>query len=106
MYMSVSFRVLETRAFGELYPALDAFEQNWISKIIAQLKTNPFAGKPLGFEWFREKKLGGKRLYYLIYQKVGIVLLVAFGGKKEQQKIISHILQNLKEYDELVAKVQ
>ena len=77
---------------------LDETEKAWIMKIVSQLEVNPFAGKPLGFRWFREKKFKGKRLYYLIYEKIGKVLLVAFGGKKEQRKLTSHILGNLDRY--------
>ena len=59
---------------------------------------NAFSGKPLGFRWFREKKFKGKKLYYLVYEGSGSVLLVAFGNKKEQRKIISHIFANLDFY--------
>src|SRR3989344_219337 len=97
------FRVFETEEFGKIFEALDVFEQNWIRKVVGQLKANPVAGKPLGFEWFREKKLGGKRLYYLVYKKACVVLLVSYGGKKEQRKIIGHILDNLKSYGATVS---
>jgi hypothetical protein len=35
-------------------------------------------------------------------EKSDTVLLVAFGAKKEQQKIISHILQNKEKYRQIV----
>jgi hypothetical protein len=66
------------------------------------LEKNSAVGKPIRFRWFREKKFGGKRLYYLVYEEQDIVLLVAFGTKKEQQKIISHIMQNRKKYKRIV----
>lgn len=95
-------RVLETETFSRLFDALERKEKEWIKKVIRQLKENSEAGKPLGFEWFREKKLGGKRLYYLVYEKSSTVLLVAFGGKKDQRKIIAHILQNKERYRKIV----
>ncbi len=100
--MFMANRVLETETFSRLFEALEKKEKEWIKKIIQQLKENPKAGKPLRLEWFREKKLGGKRLYYLVYEKSNAVLLVAFGGKKEQQKIIAHILQNKERYKKIV----
>lgn len=96
------FEVLETETFSKLFDSLSKDEKEWIKKIIEQLKENPKAGKPLRFEWFREKKYEGKRLYYLIYQNLNKVLLVSFGTKKEQQKIIAHILANLDEYKKIV----
>ncbi len=95
-------KVLETEAFSKLFESLEKLEKEWIKKVIRQLKENPSVGKPLGFKWFREKRFGGKRLYYLVYKKSGCVLLVAFGAKKEQQKIITHILQNKGKYLRIV----
>ncbi|MBN1940772.1 MAG: hypothetical protein JW772_01165 [Candidatus Diapherotrites archaeon] len=95
-------RVLETDAFSRLFETLEQDEKEWIRKIIRQLGQNSGVGKPLRFNWFREKKFGGKRLYYLVYEKRNAVLLVAFGAKKEQQKIISHVLQNREKYKKAV----
>lgn len=36
-----------------------------IDKIFDQLAENPCVGKPLGAKWFREKKHGKYRIYYL-----------------------------------------
>jgi len=99
------FEVLETETFSKLFDSLTKDEQGWIKKIIGQLKENAFVGKPLRFPWFREKKYKGKRLYYLVYQNVNRVLLVAFGEKKEQKKIITHIMGNLEEYKKIVEQV-
>ncbi|MDO8634490.1 MAG: hypothetical protein Q7K34_04335 [archaeon] len=63
-----------------------------------QLKTKPYAGKPLGFGFFREKKIGGKRLYFLIYEEFVAVFVVAFGGKKTQQETINEIKNKLPDY--------
>lgn len=93
--------VLETEPFSRLFEILENDEKEWIKKIILQLETNSNAGKPLGFKWFREKKFKGKRLYFLVY-KNNKVLLVAFGKKKEQKKIIEHILANKEKYKKLV----
>jgi len=41
-------------------------------------------------------------LYYLVYEKSSTVLLVAFGTKKDQQKIIAQILQNRERYRRIV----
>ncbi len=92
------FEILETEPFHSLFEKLDRREQEWIRKIKEQLKTNPFAGKPLRFDWFREKKFENKRLYYIVSQKYQRVLIFAFGNKKQQQKIIDHLLLNKEKY--------
>lgn len=90
--------VHETEAFFKLYETLEKAEQEWIGKVKDQLMENLEVGKPLRYDWFREKKLGNKRLYYLINIKSNKAILVAFGTKKEQQKIIEHILTNKERY--------
>src|SRR3989338_3250228 len=102
----MAYVVLETEPFSKLFQTLSKEEQDWMRKMIAQLEENPFVGKPLGFPWFLEKKFAGKRLYYLVYLHVNKVLLVAFGPKKAQQKIIDHILANRETYRQLVARAQ
>lgn len=98
--------VLETDSFSKLFETLEWDEKEWVKKIILQLKANANVGKPLGFKWFREKQFKGKRLYYLVYNNLNKVLLVGFGGKKEQQKIINHILANRGRYRKFVENIQ
>jgi|SRR3989344_2283606 len=86
--------VYETEAFLRLYGASEKVEQQWIEKIKDQLKENLHVGQPLRFDWFREKRFGGKRLYYLINESSKKAVLIAFGTKKEQQSIINYILVN------------
>ena len=78
-------------------------EKEWIDKMRDQLVINLRVGKPLRFDWLREKKLGVKRLYYLINEKNQKAVLVAFGPKKEQQHIITHIIINKERYLKLIA---
>lgn len=92
------FEILQTEPFEEVFIKLDFREKNWVQKMSEQLKANPFAGKPLGQIWFREKKFENKRLYFLVSQQKRRVLFLAFGDKKEQQKIINHIRSNLQTY--------
>jgi|SRR3989344_7217141 len=97
----MSFAIYKTEAFAKTFQTLESFEKEWINKIAEQLKENPDAGKPLRFPWFREKKFGGKRLYYLVYEDLGKILIVAFGNKKQQKLIIESVLRNLDAYNKL-----
>jgi mRNA-degrading endonuclease RelE of RelBE toxin-antitoxin system len=91
-------QVFETDTFSKFYDASDGTVQKWVEKVKDQLAESLAVGKPLHFEWFREKKFGTWRLFYLINEKQSKVLLVALGTKKDQQRIIDHILQNKERY--------
>lgn len=72
-------------------------------KIPARLKSNPNIGKPLAYPFIREIRVREKRVYYLVYDELHLVLLVAVSGKKDQQDTINHIKENLAEF-RLIAK--
>ena len=80
---------------------LDNGERIRIEKKLLKLKEDPYQGKPLGYEWFRELKLNGKRIYFLIYDKTQKIGLVAISDKNTQQATIDEIKSKLKEYEEL-----
>ncbi|MFQ5976050.1 MAG: type II toxin-antitoxin system RelE/ParE family toxin [Candidatus Hydrothermarchaeales archaeon] len=100
------FRVFTTREFDNDYDKLDRSEQKRVDKILEQLMQRGVeVGKPLaGLSFFREKKFGGKRLYFLVYRDVLIVLALGIGDKKVQQATINKILKNLAEYQQYVFK--
>lgn len=95
--------VYETEPFSEVYSALEKKEREWIEKIKEQLAENLDVGKPLRYDWFREKKLDNKRLYFLINKETDKAILLAFGPKKEQQRIIGHIILNKERYLKLIS---
>lgn len=98
------FRILKTREFDNDYNILEFSEQKRVEKILAQLsEKGDSVGKPLGgLSFFREKKFDGKRLYFLAYKNVLVVLAVAISDKKAQQATINKILFNLAEYQQFV----
>lgn len=97
----MALEVYRTEAFSRVFESLDSDEKQWIIKMLAQIKGNPRAGKPLKYNWFREKKFKDKRLYFIVYDELGKILAVAFGGKKEQQRIIDSIIRNMDAYQKL-----
>jgi len=98
----MTYQIYETETFSKLYDVMEKAEKEWVDKIKIQLIENSQTGKPLRFDWFSEKKFGDKRMYYLIYKDVSKVLLVSFGPKKDQQKIIDHIVENKDRYRKLI----
>ena len=94
--------VHETETFSKLYDACDPQERRWIDKMKDQLSENLKVGKPLRYDWFREKKFDNKRLFYLINENTKKAILIAFGSKRDQQKIIDHVILNKERYLRLI----
>lgn len=93
-----NYRVFVTQKFDAKLANQEKAFCFWVEKVFGQLKENPFAGKPLGVKWFREKKFKGLRIYFLIFEDKKAVYLVNLGGKKDQQKIINSIRLLLDSY--------
>src|SRR3990172_5273148 len=101
----MAFKIFTTDSFDEDFKKLTKVEQDRVRKIRdKQLKDNPYVGKPLDYKWFREKKINGKRLYFLIYDDIQAVLVVAWSDKKTQQTMINAIKLALDFYKEEVKK--
>ncbi len=94
----MNFKVFRTEMFEEEFKKLPKVEQERIGKFEGHLSENPFAGKPLGFMFLREKRLNGRRVYYLIYKDLIAVLMVAISDKKGQQTKINAIKTRLGYY--------
>ena len=95
-----SYIVYRTPIFNK---KLEDFSDDFVTQIKGfegQLVENPYVGKPLGFRWFREKKLGKYRIYYLIYEDLRAVYIITLSAKKDQQKIINTIKLFLDNYRE------
>ena len=90
------YTIYATDTFKKLYASLDGNEKQWINKIKRKLEEIP-TGKIIQYSWFREKKYGNKRLYYLIDEEHRKILFISFAPKKEQQKIIDFVTANMKE---------
>lgn len=98
------FRIFTTEEFESDYNGLDGSEKERVKKVLRQLKENgDYVGKPLGgVSIFKEKKLNGKRLYFLVYKQFSVILILAMSNKKTQQGTINNILSNLAEYQHYV----
>ena len=99
------FKIFRSERFNEL---LLQFPNNFVDRVVKieeQLKVNPFVGKPLDYKWFREKKIGKYRVYYLIYENLSAVYLVVISDKKTQQKIIDQTKLLFAKYKEDIGKL-
>ena len=94
----MQFKIFRTPTFDKEFSKLSKTEQIAIDKFEKKLVESPHLGKPLGYIFFREKKLNGHRIYYLVYEEFVIVLMVAVSDKKTQQATIDDIKRRLDEY--------
>lgn len=66
------------------------------------LEFEPYRGKVLCYDFFREIKIKKFRIYYMIYEDVLAVLAIAVGDKKTQKNMIESIKQKRKYFAMLV----
>ena len=97
-------RVLSTKEFDTWEKLLPKEYQEQIKRIIRQLKETHDVGKPLGYPFFREKKIEKYRVYFLVYEDVDTILLITISDKKTQQDTIDKIKENLDYYYDLIRK--
>jgi len=97
-------RVLSTEEFDAWDRLLPKEYQQQIKQIIKELKKSHDTGKPLGYHFFREKKLGKYRIYFLVYEDIDTVLLITISDKKTQQDTIDKIKKDLDFYKDLIKK--
>ena len=87
----MKYRVYHSQTFNKELLKFDKNFQSVVDKIEDKLVENPHSGRPLGVPWFREKKYENYRIYYLIYEDIRAIFMVAISDKKDQQKVINTI---------------
>jgi len=92
------FKVIGTDTYLEKLNKWPKIEKDIAEKLPRKLADSPFSGSPLSYKFLREKRIKERRVYYLIYEDLELVLLVATSGKKDQQATIDHIKENLDEF--------
>ena len=99
------FKIFRTEMFKGELEKLSKTEQTRIKRFENHLIENHFIGKPLGIVFLREKRLNGRRAYYLIYEDFNAVLIVTVSNKKTQQETIAVIKANFGNYYQLIKKI-
>lgn len=98
------YKIFTTEEFDKRFRKLDKGIQQEIEREINQLEENPYSGKPLGYKFFREKKVRNYRLFYLIYDQHVVVFVITVSTKKDQQEAIDKIKNLIPYYREEIAK--
>ena len=101
----MDYKVFSTESFKNEKLKLTKSEQEQIDKMFLQLKENPYVGDSLRYRFLREKRIKEKRIYYLIYDDLLSVLLVAISDKKAQKETIDEIVISLDSYREYMKEI-
>jgi len=67
------FKVIGTYTYLEELDKWPKADREAAEKIPKQLSVNPYIGSQLGYPFFREKRVRGRRVYYLIYDDLKLV---------------------------------
>jgi len=99
------YKVYRSEGFSEELGKYDKNLQDRVDKIEAKLMFNPEYGTPLGTRWFREARFENYRIYYLIYEDLKAIYMVAISNKKNQQQKINTIRLFLEFFREEIEKI-
>ncbi len=99
------YKVYRSLAFQEEISKYDKSFRDRIDKIEEKLMFNPKYGNTLGNKRFRETRFENYRIYYLVYEDLHAVYMVAISGKKDQQKTINTIKLFLEFFREEIEKL-
>ena len=98
------YRVFRSDWFKKKVIKLDASERARVENMEQKLMSHPHEGKPLGCDYIREKKIGDKRMLFLVYDEYRIIFLVTISTKKTQQAEITIVKANLDAYRDVVER--
>ena len=99
------YEVFRSASFQKEISKYDKNIQDRIDKIEDKLMYNPEYGNPLCTKWFRESRFENYRIYYLVYDDLKAVYIVAISSKKDQQKTINTVKLFLEFFREEIEKL-
>ena len=85
------YKVFRSVSFQKEISKYDKNIQERVNRIEDKLMYNSEYGNPLGTRWFRESRFENYRIYYLVYEDLQAIYIVAISSKKDQQKAINTI---------------
>ncbi|MFH1359401.1 MAG: hypothetical protein ABIH37_05930 [archaeon] len=101
----MEYKVYTTNEFDKEIEKLSGEEKRRIEIIFLQLKENPYVGNQLQIRPLREKRFEEKRIYYLIFDDLKSILMIAISDKRNQQKMIDFIRENINNYRDILKEI-
>ncbi|MAG02475.1 hypothetical protein CMI42_04000 [Candidatus Pacearchaeota archaeon] len=94
----MNYKVFTSKEFDKQIDEISEEEARRIYSIFEQLKENPYVGNQLQIKSLKEKRLEDKRMYYLVFDDLKSIFIIAISNKKSQQKMIDFIKKNINIY--------
>ena len=101
----MAYAVYTTETFDKEVEEFEQDKRERVNKLFPKLRDNPYTGDQVRFKFFREKRIDEKRVYFLVYDDIKIVLFVGTSDKKDQQKTINHISQHFVDFRKYAEKL-
>jgi mRNA-degrading endonuclease RelE of RelBE toxin-antitoxin system len=101
----MAYAVYTTESFEKEVERLSTSDREIIQNTCVKLKDNPYVGDHIRYKFFREKRLREKRIYFLVYDDLNVVLVVGFGGKKAQEDTIDEVVKLFPEFRKEAEKI-
>jgi len=100
------YLVFRTRKYEKLFTKLlSTHEQREVQDFERKIAEHPHLGDPLGTPFFREKKIDGKRIYFIINDTYEGIFMLCISTKKDQQTAIKEIKKQLQHYQEYIKQL-
>lgn len=100
------FKVFRTNEFERLMGKLLTPEERLrVENIEGEIAERGVTGDPLGYPFLREKRISGKRVYFLAYEEYQSALMVSISDKKSKRATIEEIKAYLPEFKRLVGNL-
>jgi len=100
------YSVFHTQKYDKQFAKLlSAHEQTETDDFERKLSERPYLGDPLGTPFFREKKIDGKRIYFVINDTHKGIFMIRISTKKDQQTAIKEIKKQLRYYQEYIKQL-
>ncbi|MAH06929.1 hypothetical protein CMI38_01605 [Candidatus Pacearchaeota archaeon] len=96
------YDIFTSKEFDKELEKISEEEKNKIIKLIDQIKENPYVGDQLQIRSLREKRIEENRMYYLVFDDLKSIFLIAISNKKDQQKMIDFIKENINTYRKIL----
>ncbi|RJQ20238.1 hypothetical protein C4580_04340 [Candidatus Woesearchaeota archaeon] len=89
------FEVCRSDEYNKLFIKLSRNYQHILERFEDRLCANPYIGKQLTYEFFREKKFDNRRALFFIYPEHRKVLLLTIVTKETQESAMKWLRKNL-----------
>jgi hypothetical protein len=100
------YLVFHTRKYEKLFiKLLSTHEQREVEDFERKIAEHPYLGDPLGTPFFREKKIDGKRVYFIINDMCEGIFMIRIGTKKDQKSAIKETRNQLQYYQEYIKQL-